>query len=160
MRCPFCGTNEDRVVETRVADDGAAIRRRRECLGCGRRFTTFERITEARVLVRKRSGQLEPFDRDKLRRGVQAALKNRPIGALEIERLLAEVEEAVRAVDEVESAELGLRVLEGLRQLDPVAYVRFASVYQNFDDADDFRRVLADLGPKRLAKVRPDGQAR
>lgn len=144
-------------METRVADDGAAIRRRRECASCGRRFTTFERVSETRAIVRKRSGEREPFDRDKLRRGVLAALKNRPVGALEVEQLLSEVEESVRGVEEVDSTEIGLRVLEGLRALDEVAYVRFASVYRNFTGIEDFRRALAELGPTHLAKVGKDG---
>jgi len=155
VRCPYCGTNEDRVVETRVADDGAAIRRRRECAACGRRFTTFERVSEQRTMVRKRSGVREPFDREKLRRGVLAALKNRPVGALEVERLLGDVEETVRGLDEVDSSEIGMRVLEGLRELDEVAYVRFASVYENFSGAEDFLRVVDSLGRPRLTKLHP-----
>ena len=141
MRCPACASLDDKVIDSRVADDGAAIRRRRECLACGRRFTTFERLEEAPLVVVKRSGTREPFRRDKIVAGMQAAAKNRPVSIEQMEELGAQLEEAVRARrGEVSSEEIGLAVLERLRQLDEVAYLRFASVYKGFSDVGDFER--------------------
>ena len=143
MRCPACSSLDDKVVDSRLADDGAAIRRRRECLECGRRFTTFERVDEVPFTVVKRSGDREPFDRAKVIAGVQSATKNRPVSAETIEQLGAEVEEALRLEGaEVSSAQVGTLVLERLRRLDEVAYMRFASVYKDFDDPRDFGREL------------------
>ena len=137
------------MVDSRLADEGVAIRRRRECLGCGRRFTTFERVEEVGLLVVKRSGLREPFKRAKVVAGVKAAAKNRPIGAEQLEALAADVEEALRLEgSEVSSARLGAVVLEQLRALDEVAYVRFASVYKGFDDPGDCEREVLAL-PKR-----------
>ena len=141
MRCPACASLDDKVIDSRVADDGAAIRRRRECLACGRRFTTFERLEEAPLVVVKRSGTREPFRRDKIVAGMQAAAKNRPVSIEQMEELGAQLEEAVRARrGEVSSEEIGIAVLERLRQLDEVAYLRFASVYKGFSDVGDFER--------------------
>src|SRR5437868_2199468 len=135
VRCPMCSSPEDRVVDSRLADDGTAIRRRRECTTCGRRFTTFERIEEAPLMVVKRSGDREPFDRSKVVAGVRAATKNRPVGAEAMETLVGEVEEAVRLVGlEATSQQIGVAVLDRLRRLDEVAYMRFASVYKDFAD--------------------------
>src|SRR5438270_13408494 len=126
-----------------MADDGAAIRRRRECLECARRFTTFERIDEVPFTVVKRSGGREPFDRAKVIAGTQSAAKNRPVSAGTIDQIGAEVEEALRLEGaEVTSAHVGTLVLERLRRLDEVAYMRFASVYKDFDDPRDFGREL------------------
>jgi transcriptional repressor NrdR len=145
-----CGSLDDKVVDSRMADDGAAIRRRRECLACGRRFTTFERVDEVPLVVLKRSGDREPFDRAKVVAGVQAAAKNRPVSEGEIESLSAEVEEAMRLEGaEVASEHVGTAVLERLRALDEVAYMRFASVYKDFDDAGDFARELGLLAERR-----------
>lgn len=146
VRCPACGELDDKVVDSRVADDGAAIRRRRECLGCGRRFTTFERVDDVALVVVKRSGEREPFDRTKVIAGVLAAAKNRPVDVADAERLAADVEESLRlAGPEVGSHSVGLAVLERLEVLDHVAYLRFASVYKGFEDVDDFRQELRRL---------------
>ncbi len=146
MRCPNCSSLDDKVVDSRLADEGAAIRRRRECLGCGRRFTTFERVEEVGLVVVKRSGVREPFRRAKIVAGVRAAAKNRPVGPEQLESLAAEVEEALRLEgSEVGSARVGAIVLELLRALDEVAYVRFASVYKDFDDPGDFEREILAL---------------
>jgi transcriptional repressor NrdR len=141
VRCPWCTADDDRVVDSRLADEGAAIRRRRECLGCGQRFTTFERVEEQPLWVVKRSGQREPFDRAKLISGVQAACKNRPVTDEMLQDLAQRVEEALRGVSpEPSSQQVGVAVLEQLQQLDDVAYLRFASVYKDFEDAGDFER--------------------
>ena len=146
MRCPSCAGLDDKVVDSRLADEGAAIRRRRECLGCGRRFTTFERIEEVGLLVLKRSGAREPFKRAKVVAGVQAAAKNRPVSTEQLEGLAADVEESLRLEGSaVSSARVGAIVLERLRVLDEVAYVRFASVYKGFDDPGDFEREVVAL---------------
>lgn len=150
MRCPGCLDVDDKVVDSRLADDGAAIRRRRECLSCGRRFTTFERVEEAPVVVLKRDGIRQPFLRSKIVAGMRAATKNRPVDAEDLEVLAAEIEEQVRLVgQEVSSSDIGDMVLERLRRLDEVAYMRFASVYKVFKEPGDFQRelgLLADPG--------------
>ncbi|HZU74607.1 MAG TPA: transcriptional regulator NrdR [Acidimicrobiales bacterium] len=152
MRCPWCAGVEDKVVDSRLAEDGGAIRRRRECLGCGRRFTTFERVEELPLAVIKRSGGREPFDRSKIVAGVKAATKNRPVTVEQMEALAFEVEDAVRlAGNDVTSEEVGLAVLDRLARLDDVAYLRFASVYKGFEDAGDFQRearLLKSTEPK------------
>jgi transcriptional repressor NrdR len=148
VRCPFCGTDEDRVVDSRPADDGAAIRRRRACAGCGRRFTTFERVDEIPLLILKRDGSKEQFDPAKVVSGLAKACKNRPITDAQIVRITSDIEETLRARGqrEVESQEVGIELLNALRDLDAVAYMRFASVYKDFQDPADFERELADLG--------------
>jgi transcriptional repressor NrdR len=154
VRCPGCSSLDDKVIDSRVADDGAAIRRRRECLDCGRRFTTFERLEEAPLLVTKRSGDRQPFDRAKVVAGVRAAAKNRPVELAEMEQLAADVEEELRLLGtEVASQDVGLAVLARLESLDHVAYLRFASVYKDFEDLTDFQREVGLLAkatePKR-----------
>jgi transcriptional repressor NrdR len=154
VRCPSCSSLEDRVVDSRLADDGTAIRRRRECATCGRRFTTFERIEEAALMVVKRSGDREPFERSKVVAGVQAAIKNRPVTEEAMETLASEVEESVRLLGpEPSSQQIGVAVLDRLRRLDEVAYLRFASVYKGFEDVGDFEREVGLLSkatePKR-----------
>lgn len=146
MRCPICSVDNDRVVDSRPADGGSAVRRRRECLGCRRRFTTFERVELPVLEVRKRSGALVRFSRDRVRDGMARAAKGR-IPAAEIDLAAAEVERALRDlnVSEVSSEQVGLQVLVKLRELDQVAYVRFASVYKNFQDAEDFASELSSL---------------
>ncbi|MEO7836124.1 MAG: transcriptional regulator NrdR [Acidimicrobiales bacterium] len=158
MRCPSCSTIDDKVVDSRVADDGAAIRRRRECLVCGQRFTTFERIEEVSLVVVKRSGLREPFDRTKIVAGLRAATKNRPVAAEQLGSLAAEVEDALRlqfGTSELTSQQVGVAVLERLRLFDDVAYLRFASVYKGFEDLGDFEREVGLLTkstePKRQA---------
>jgi transcriptional repressor NrdR len=154
MRCPACRAEDTKVVDSRTAADGAAIRRRRLCLACGHRFTTFERMEEVPLVVVKRSGQREPFDRAKVVAGVQAAAKGRPVGPDDLDTLATDVEDAMRLDGpEVTSAHVGVAVLDALRHLDEVAYLRFASVYKGFDGAADFERELTLLAkgtpPKR-----------
>lgn len=155
MRCPVCSSDDDKVVDSRSADDGATIRRRRECLACGRRFTTYERVEEVPLVVVKRSGDREPFDRAKVIAGVRAAAKSRPLTDDQLDALSGDVEELLRlgGGGDVQSEQIGLLVLEHLRDLDPVTYVRFASVYKGFDNASDFARELTLLtkatAPKR-----------
>ena len=154
MRCPSCSHLDDKVVDSRQADDGGSIRRRRECLSCGHRYTTFERLEEVPLVVVKRSGDKVPFDRAKISAGVVAAAKGRPVTLEAIEELCTDLENLVRqAGGELPSEQLGLAVLEGLRDLDQVAYVRFASVYKGFDDPSDFSREIRLLtkttAPKR-----------
>jgi transcriptional repressor NrdR len=147
VRCPYCGTEEDKVVDSRLAEDARAIRRRRECIGCGRRYTTFERAEETPLLVVKRNEVEEPFDRQKIVSGLISACKNRPVTLAAVESLAEDVEEAMRAsqVRPVPTAEIGREVLERLRDLDDVAYLRFASVYKDFQELTDFERELGQL---------------
>ena len=141
VRCPWCGVDDDRVVDSRQAEDGVATRRRRECLGCSRRFTTFERIEDVPLWVVKRSGVREPFDRTKVVAGVRSACKNRPVSEEQMEELAQAVEDALRAqTTEPTSQQVGVAVLERLQGLDDVAYLRFASVYKGFEEAGDFQR--------------------
>ncbi|MGI8983432.1 MAG: transcriptional regulator NrdR [Acidimicrobiales bacterium] len=146
MRCPACASLDDKVVDSRQADDGLAIRRRRECLGCGRRFTTFERVDEVGLTVLKRSGSKELFKRAKIVAGLRAAAKNRPVSPEQLESLAGDVEEALRLEgSEASSARVGAIVLDRLRALDEVAYVRFASVYKSFEGPGDFEREVLAL---------------
>jgi transcriptional repressor NrdR len=147
MRCPYCSAEEDKVVDSRMAEDGRAIRRRRECLECHRRFTTFERVEETPLVVEKRDGLEELFDRTKISEGIRRALKNRPVSEEQIEALAEEIEEAVRADGRrrVPSAEIGREVLDRLRAVDDVGYLRFASVYKGFSELTDFERELLSL---------------
>ncbi len=145
MRCPECEAQDTRVTDSRPADGGHPIRRRRLCERCDARFTTYERMVAAR-LVRKRSGRLEPFEPAKLRRGVEAALADRPVAASAVVELIAGIDAHVTgATAPVESEQIGRMVLDGLRALDEVAYLRFASVYQDFQGLSDFEQALADL---------------
>ncbi|HUI49015.1 MAG TPA: transcriptional regulator NrdR [Acidimicrobiia bacterium] len=145
MRCPFCRSNDDKVVDSRAAEDSGAIRRRRECLACGRRFTTYERVEEAPLLISKRSGVVEPFDGAKLRAGIERSATGRLDDAT-VDRLATDVEEELRAIGgEVGSDRVGMAVLERLRSLDHVAYLRFASVYKGFEDLADFEREVGEL---------------
>ena len=147
MRCPYCEGLEDKVVDSRTAEEHRAIRRRRECLSCRRRYTTFERPEEVPVIVVKRSGGEEPFNRLKIVEGIRRSCKNRPVTQAEIEAIAEEVEEAARTEGRrpLPSAEIGRNVLERLRSLDEVAYLRFASVYKDFQELDDFERELGLL---------------
>jgi transcriptional repressor NrdR len=142
VQCPRCRSAETKVVDSRAADQGLAIRRRRECVNCQHRFSTFERIEEVPLVVVKRSGGREPFDVDKIASGLEAAGKGRPTQFDDYRRLAGEVEEAARlaGMTEVTSEWVGLAVLERLGDLDEVVYMRFASVYKSFADADDFER--------------------
>src|SRR5260370_16926396 len=144
MRCPSCGHDQDRVVDSRVAEEGRAIRRRRECEVCNQRFTTFERVENAPVVVAKRSGAKHPFDREKLISGVRKACKNRPVLPEAMERVADDIVETLRLEGRsvVSTADLGRDVLERLPDIDEVAYLRFASVYKDFKGLDDFQRGL------------------
>ncbi|MFP5352116.1 MAG: transcriptional regulator NrdR [Actinomycetota bacterium] len=159
MRCPYCSAEEDKVVDSRTAEDGRAIRRRRECLGCGRRYTTFERAEEVPLLILKRNGVEEPFIRDKVTEGIRRACKNRPVSEGEIAAVVDDVEEAMRLDGRrpVPSAEIGREILERLRHLDEVAYLRFASVYKDFQELNDFERELGLLAKKSPPKKVEDG---
>jgi transcriptional repressor NrdR len=146
VRCPGCASFDDKVIDSRTADDGAAIRRRRECLGCGRRYTTYERLEEAPLVVVKRSGQRTPFDRQKIVAGIRAAAKNRPVGTEALEALGIEIEEALRLEGpDVTTEQIGRAVLDRLRDVDEVAYLRFVSVYKGFEDLTDFEREVVLL---------------
>ncbi len=156
MRCPFCSADDDKVVDSRPADDFAAVRRRRECLACGRRYTTYERVEELPLVVVKRSGVKEPFDAEKLRGGIERAVAGSAIDPAAVEALAHDIEERARAAGpEVSSEMVGLAVLERLRLLDPVSYVRFASVYKGFEDLGDFEREVVDLQKSTAPKQRP-----
>ncbi len=147
MRCPFCSTDEDKVIETRVSKDGREIRRRRECEGCNRRFTTYERIEESMPLVIKTDGRREPFDRNKIEHGMQAAVAKRPVSRAQVSDLALEIEREIgeAGLTEIASREIGERVLPKLRALDQIAYVRFASIYRDFRDLDGFAKELDAL---------------
>jgi transcriptional repressor NrdR len=144
MRCPFCRYIDSRVVDSRTTDDGSAIRRRRQCPECGRRFTTVE---SASLLVIKRSGATEPFSRDKVLAGVRKACQGRPVDEDALARLAQGVEETIRATGsaEIPAHEVGMAILGPLRELDEVAYLRFASVYRGFESLDDFEKEIAKL---------------
>ncbi|MFJ3958581.1 transcriptional regulator NrdR [Arthrobacter sp. NPDC090010] len=144
MYCPFCRNPDSRVVDSRVTEDGSSIRRRRQCTNCSRRFTTLETTS---LSVVKRSGVAEPFSRSKVINGVSKACQGRPVTEDDLAMLAQEVEESVRAsgAAEIKAHEVGLAILEPLRRLDEVAYLRFASVYQDFDSLDDFERAIAQL---------------
>jgi transcriptional repressor NrdR len=147
MKCPFCGVDNDRVTDSRGSDDGFTIRRRRECLGCRRRYTTYERVEEPEIRVVKKGGVGEPFQRDKIRRGLEKACWKRPISAEQIDGIVRAVEQEIVAQydNEVESEALGELVMRQLREVDQVAYVRFASVYREFKDARDFVHELEPM---------------
>ena len=147
MRCPFCGSENSQVKDSRPSDENSAIRRRRICSDCGGRFTTFERIQLRDLIVVKKSGRKVPFNRDKLSRSIEVALRKRPIEPERIDRLVTGLVRQLESSGESEitSAEIGELVIAALRELDPVAYVRFASVYRDFRDTADFQAVLREL---------------
>ena len=160
VRCPACGSFDDKVIDSRQADDGTSIRRRRVCVACERRFTTFERVEEAPLLVTKRSGDRVPFDRAKIAAGIRAAAKGRPVDADDgeaVDELASVVEDSLRLEgrSEVTSEEVGRAVLERLREADPVAAIRFASVYLGFDDLADFEREVTLLSKRTAPKPSP-----
>ena len=143
MKCPFCRADNDRVVETRTSEDG--FRRRRSCLTCGKRFTTYERIEAVNVRVIKRDGSRVPFDRNKVREGVERACWKRPVRDSQISELVAELETRIEGELEVSTQEIGEMTMQLLRRLDEVAYVRFASVYHKFDTIKDFRNAISNI---------------
>ncbi len=153
MRCPFCSIDNDRVIDSRASQDGLAIRRRRECVNCNRRYTTYERLEEPTLKVIKKDGARVPYSREKIKRGLERACWKRPISERQIESTIATIENDVFSSfeNEVESRRLGELVMEHLRELDDVAFVRFASVYKQFDDAHDFVETLRPM----LSEVRP-----
>ena len=148
MRCPFCGADDTQVKDSRPTDDRGAIRRRRFCPNCAARFTTFERVQLRELTVIKKHGQREPFDRDKLARSIYIALRKRPIQEERIERIVNGIVRQLEASGEsdIPSKQIGELVMDTLKELDPVAYVRFASVYRNFREAKDFEEFLGSLG--------------
>ena len=150
MRCPWCDADDDRVVDSRPADTGAAIRRRRECAACGRRFTTYERIEEVGLVVVKRSGIREPFDRDKIEAGIRKALAGRPVSNHQIDQIVDRIELRLRRKGpDVTSRQVGAEVLAALQKTDEVAYMRFASVYKDFQGIADFEQELGMLLEKK-----------
>jgi transcriptional repressor NrdR len=150
MRCPHCGTVEDKVIESRSLANGDSVRRRRECISCGYRFTSYERIDESQIMVVKRDGRREPFDRQKLERGVERALEKRPFSQMQIENLINEIEDDTAILSkgsrEIGSSVIGDQVLKKLGDLDKVAYIRFASVYKQFGDLDEFIKEINNVG--------------
>lgn len=151
MRCPYCHGLEDRVVDSRTSQEGRAVRRRRECLACGKRFTTYESVEERQLLVAKRDGSSQPYDRQRLLRSIQLPCAKRPISGADIELMVNTIEDEVARlnVDEVSSDRIGEFVMDQLRTRDYVAYVRYASVYRNFQDLDEFYEELKDLSAKQ-----------
>jgi len=147
MKCPFCGHMEDKVIDSRSSEEGRSIRRRRECLNCHRRFTTYENIEETSLIVIKRDGRREPFDRKKILAGLQKACEKRPISTQRLEEMVDKIEYTLqsRFDKEVESTQIGELVMELLYNLDEVAYVRFASVYRQFKDINQFMKELKNL---------------
>jgi len=147
MRCPYCGNDDTQVKDSRPTEDSGAIRRRRVCNGCGGRFTTFERVQLRDLTVVKKSGRKVPFDREKLARSVYTALRKRAVETERTERMISGIVRQLESLGDVEvtSDQIGEYVMDGLKGLDDVAFVRFASVYKNFSAADDFRNFLADL---------------
>jgi transcriptional repressor NrdR len=160
MRCPYCHETEDRVVDSRVSREGRAVRRRRECLRCARRFTTYEYVEERALQVVKQDGAVEPYDRQKLLRSIRLPCAKRPITAAEIETLVDEIEDELsrHPEDEVSSQRIGELVMERLKRCDHVAYVRFASVYRNFQDIEEFIQELRDLSLRRARTALSENQ--
>ncbi len=148
MRCPFCGHDDTQVKDSRPSDDGSAIRRRRYCTGCNQRFTTIERVQLRDLIVVKSDGRRVPFDRDKLSRSIRIALRKRPVQEEKIERVVNGIVRSLEASGEsdIPSQQIGELVMETLKDVDAVAYVRFASVYRNFREAKDFEAFLGELG--------------
>ncbi len=147
MRCPFCAHDDSQVKDSRPTEDGTAIRRRRYCPDCSGRFTTFERVQLRELMVVKKTGRRVPFDRDKLMRSIQVALRKRPVDPERVERMVSGIVRQLesRGEQEIPSEEIGLLIMDGLRNLDDVAYVRFASVYRDFREAKDFETFVGKL---------------
>ncbi|MCA1999048.1 MAG: transcriptional regulator NrdR, partial [Hyphomicrobiales bacterium] len=159
MRCPYCGSLDTQVKDSRPTEDHAAIRRRRVCPDCGGRFTTFERVQLRELTVLKRSGRRAPFDRDKLARSIEVALRKRPVEPERVERLINGIVRQLESQGEgeVTSEEIGALVMEGLKSLDDIAYVRFASVYRNFREAREFGALIDELNADQKAADARDG---
>ncbi|MEH3108048.1 MAG: transcriptional regulator NrdR [Sphingomonas fennica] len=163
MRCPFCGHDDSQVKDSRPSEDGAAIRRRRQCEGCAARFTTFERVQLRELTVVKRGGERQPFDRGKLERSLAIACRKRPVEGTQLERLATGIQRQLetRGENEVAAAQVGELVMQALKAIDSVAYIRFASVYKDFGEAKDFEEFagsVADVAPAPAAgnNVRPE----
>ncbi len=152
MRCPSCGSLDDKVIESRTMANGESIRRRRECSSCHYRFTSYERIEEKPFMVVKRDGRREPFDQDKLGRGIERALEKRPISTSMVDQIVTEIEDEAyargKATREIATADLGEIVLRRLNKVDKVAYIRFASVYKHFNNLEEFITEVKTLGEK------------
>ena len=157
MRCPFCGHDETQVKDSRPSEDGAAIRRRRLCPACEGRFTTFERVQLRELTIVKRSGRRTPFERDKLARSISIAIRKRPLEPERVERMISAIVRQLESMGETElpSSTIGELVMKHLKQLDDVAYVRYASVYRDFKETDDFARFLGEEG---LSEAAEDGR--
>jgi transcriptional repressor NrdR len=147
MKCPFCGHAENKVIDSRISKDGKAVRRRRECLGCGKRFTTYEYVEDILPMVVKKDGRREQFDRQKILSGIKKACEKRPISMEAIDKLVENVEQACQEVqaEEISSTLIGEKIMNELKAFDGVAYVRFASVYRQFRDVGEFMSELKDL---------------
>jgi len=156
MRCPHCGYREDKVVDSRATQEESAVRRRRECLKCGKRFTTYEYVEEVSLMVIKKDGRREPFDRKKMLSGMIKACEKRPIGTERMEEIATQVERAIQKKSdrEVSSSKIGELVMEKLKQLDEVAYVRFASVYRQFKDVGQFMEELKGILQREKVKIK------
>ena len=156
MKCPFCGYKEDKVVDSRATAEESAVRRRRECLKCGKRFTTYEYIEEISLMVIKKDGRREPFDRKKILSGLIKAFEKRPVGMEKMEEIVTQVERAIQKKSdrEVSASRIGELVMEKLKALDDVAYVRFASVYRQFKDVSQFMTELKDMFNKEKRKTK------
>lgn len=154
MKCPFCHVDNDRVIDSRTCEEGSAIRRRRECLACRRRYTTYERVERTTIKVVKKDGARVPFDRNRIKVGLEKACWKRPISDLQLEQIVSDIENHIEAnfESEVDSRALGELVMQRLRELDKIAYVRFASVYRQFEDVQDF---VDELRPMLSEPPRP-----
>ncbi|EPF26967.1 transcriptional regulator NrdR [Treponema sp. Marseille-Q4132] len=154
MRCPYCGSLDDKVIESRAMANGESIRRRRECLGCGYRFTSYERIEEKPFMVVKKDGRREPFEQAKLEKGISRALEKRPVSMRMVEQIVSEIEDKAvmsgKVSREISTAELGELVLQRLYEIDKVAYIRFASVYKHFENLDEFITEVKNIEGKRI----------
>ena len=154
MRCPHCGTIEDKVIESRTLANGDAVRRRRECISCSYRFTSYEKIDESQFMVVKKDSRREPFDRGKIKIGVERALQKRPFSTMQIENLVNEIEDETailsKGSSEISSSKIGDLILERLSKLDKVAYVRFASVYKHFNNLDEFVEEIKKVGEEDI----------
>jgi len=154
MRCPYCGSLDDKVIESRMMASGESIRRRRECLGCGYRFTSYERIEKNPFMVVKKDGRREPFEQAKLEKGISRALEKRPVSMRMVEQIVSEIEDKAvmsgKVSREISTAELGELVLQRLYEIDKVAYIRFASVYKHFENLDEFITEVKNIEGKRI----------
>ncbi|HEX5258621.1 MAG TPA: transcriptional regulator NrdR [Sphingomicrobium sp.] len=161
MRCPFCAHEDSQVKDSRPSEDGAAIRRRRQCEACGARFTTFERVQLRDLTVVKKNGEREPFDRDKLARSIAIACRKRDISPDRIDRLISSIQRQLETRgDEVSTSQIGEAVMDGLKTLDHVAYIRFASVYKDFSEPGDFAEIAGAVGEEPAAEAeKPKGSA-